>query len=308
MVREIPTTEPHFNRRIFIATAVLSAAALACNPPRRDIGSPRGAVDEEWSSERILEFAETMLGETEYPQIARAGQVLVNNQLGVPSLSEVSPLFAERRLRIYTSRALSSGQDIPMLRAPLSKVEPVPSFPLKGKPGTPDTSVSGNSKIALEEVAFAEDFLREFSPFYQRFALATMLIKPAGIEMAGNYAMRGLYRNYQIPTEQSQKNALAIDALGTYFEEMPVIRMADLWGNFVMIPDFQKARDKKRFSRKDQEMFGLLETPSEIFSREKVMLKNSAGDYEWTQDSDLFYKTWYRAALSGYRALPTSMR
>lgn len=288
---------------------VLLGSSAACAPippiptaPRATPTSrPAPRTSEAWTKDKILQVAQSMQAETDYPNIMTAGRLLERNQQGLPSFSEVTPLLTDDPLTIV-------GHNFPPTRrAPIQSVisstvriaGPVEQFVIPSIQGEGSMfSFMGPTSYRLEQLDIDEGVLQGRSPFFLRFLMASQLFIGKAIDGLALDAviqaglMRELKRN-----DKREKNAILLNQMnGVGIGELRGAAVAQIWSSFYLIPDYQMAVDGGRFTPEDLALLPRFRSLSQFFQKEGILSRQSDGGYIWKSNAQKLYDVWFDAA------------
>lgn len=301
------------NRRDFLklATFGLGAVATAC---LRDDKSQEESVirraEGKWTKEEVKSLAKSMMAEKEFKLIADAGQILFVNQEGEPSFSKVSPLFIDRPVQLITKASLPSYREDHgvTMKMHINEVGPEVRVSLDSKTNNEKLELINRKNLAFESIEISAGDFEDKSNFLIKFAVAKEVYSIKAFDMVANYL--DSVSAYQAPTDPELQNAFRLFNLYTLkmtkYSIMPASFMADWWGYFIMIPDFNRARNKGKFTKEDEESLFLFEGLSRYFLAEGILMTKD-GDYQWTTDSQRFYDSWVEADArthAAYQGVP----
>ncbi len=281
---------------------------------------PTGGIRHEigvWTPLEVANLAKEMLddGTRGLNNTAFAGAVLLDNQRGIPgALARMSPLFEEGRIKVETVPSISGNTaevDLPAPASAVIRTKGRMDLNLRSRIGEPTLRMAVPTTIHFEIINFGYDYTKDMSDMMVKFYMAKELFNARAFEMASNYAMvGGLTPYYEIPSNERAKKALQLGLLdgGMGQSRMRVAFVADLWSHFLLVPDYLKAIENGLFTQDeiDSPGLGAFKLAVKVFQEEKVITKNSSGDYEWTKDNDKFFDSWYRLAEAGHRVFGKS--
>ncbi len=303
---------PRMDRRAFLVFLSAVSATLACSPdnPLLQLPAPVGIRREigEWSRLDVESLAQSMIAEIEFRDLVFAGQLLLDNQQGKPSLSAFSPLFADAPIRITTLNQITNKtpalEHLPALLQAIIYEPPVQQgIQLKIKDGQSLVIIPNSTKLYFNEIRISDDFARQFSDFQLKFFIAKEIYNISAFDLASSYVAENLLiPSLEIPPEHETDilKALQLHALHLQIDVMPVYFMADLWAHFLLVPAYLRAREKNMFSDEqlNSPVMTVFKIAAEAFQRDGILTRNEQGLYEWMASED-FYDRLFDFALLG---------
>lgn len=304
------------NRRTFLKLSVLMALASACSVIPKNSENPTPALvtgrirraEGEWTSEEVESLATAMMAEIEFENIALAGSMLLKNQQGKKSFSEMSPLFTDDPLTVVTrNNSLPINERFRGAMAiTIRETDPWVNTTLSYKDGQNSINFTGATKLRVENLIQDADALGTKSDFLIKFFAAKEILNIKAFDLATDIFAK-FFSQYQLPQDEASRNAARLFFLRTMalkgkYSEMPLRFMADVWGHFLMVPDYVLAKERGRFTSEDLAVLSVFDILSKFFLEYKLLVKDQNGKYVWTEDTGLLYGTWVDRALITHAA------
>lgn len=247
-----------------------------------------------------------MRGESQFGHIAYAGEILFNNQRGLPSLSTLSSLFSDHKIRFKTDKNIDSqdknettGLHNTSMRSRFYGVEPV-EITLKSRTDDSSRSLSTYASMQLKDVTIDHGLTKKYSDFLFKFNIASQILSATAIEWVTLYIKKTqIDPRYTLRDESdaARRSLLIILFREGMINGMRASFVEGRWSQFMMLPDFDLALKQNKFSPKeikeDLMGFGLL---SRYFQKSGVLVRNSLGRLEWISDKDKLFNSWIIAA------------
>lgn len=270
---------------------------------RREIGA--------WTRQDIEAFARAMMRESDINEIAYAGGVLLDNQRGNPSTSRISKIFSDEPIKVTTYSSLPSTRGAGVeIQAPMEAIVRESSLrygvSLRSKNGGSPLKFSAPVALILEEVKLNHEMTKDASNFILKFFMAKEIYNAYAHDQVTAYiAKTTLYNMYEKPQSAGISNAVQASLMRSKFEEVPAVFMADMFAHFWMVPSYNIAVERGKFSQRelDGDDLRVFDIASKQFQKNGVLIRNSQGEYSWTQDADKFFNSWIELSKAFYRAL-----
>jgi len=328
-IADMPTPEtedsdlPRYTRRQIVrallylpATAALAPLISGCSSPEppqtitlvRVIPNDRTenptVAGEEWSREEIITLAESMRADSQFPLIARAGQILEQNQLGNPSFSLESPLFSDRGIRIFTVADIdhSTVGAVPMA-ADISQNPPTVVATLIPKSEGQKLEVWSGTSLSIDPIRISKAMDSQ-PDFLLRLYIAKEIYTIRAFDLAINRVYNSVYALYEVPENELLKNALKARLIHWKIppEGMPLSVLADLWAHHITLPDYELARERGMLPEDAKSLPFGFDYPSEQFKQTGLLYKDRDGEYRWRNEgTDSFYDQWHRTAIDSWK-------
>ncbi len=250
-----------------------------------------------WTDSDVENLSRKMLSQTELTEIPFAGSILMKNVKGQPSFSEETSLFTDLKLIFKTQRLLPGNPLSPIATLPDYNVGTIVTLPVFKANGERVGTTTGRSSMALKLITISTQATQGHSDFFLMFGAAKEIMNYKGFAMGLEYTLNR--SGYKVPDDQKQKNTLMLKMFDfgySDYGDMPTQYMSDLWAQFLMIPDYLKAKESSKFSSSDLATLRLTDAAANDFINNSVLSKNADGKYIWTQDKNKFYDNWVRVA------------
>lgn len=263
-------------------------------------------IEGEWTKKQIEALAREMMAEPEFNDIAFAGQLLLKNQQGDPSFSTISPVFTDEKITVVT---LLKSDSIPREMGAVSNIVttgPVAKILLLARNNkVMSETISGFAKFKFEGIGINPIRLKDASDFMLKLIFAKEIYNVLAFQQITEVCVYSLSQDYEFPRDEQASGLLAVDCLGRTSKGLPLSVLADVWAHFLMLPNYGLAKDKGKIGEKEiEEDLGVFETSFKLFLKERVLLKNDKGLYEWTQDSYKFSSLlWFTGVRLGQELL-----
>ncbi len=327
-IADMPTPEsdkpelPLYTRRQILGTLFsLSAAAAAaplisgCSLPEPDqtstsvrvipnVPTENTTLGEEWRTEEIIALAESMRADSQFRIIAQAGEILHQNQLGNPSFSTESPLFSDRRIRIFTVEGIdhSTVGAVPM-EADISQNPPTVVATLIPKSEGQKLEVWSGTSLSIDPIRISKAMDSQ-PDFLLRLYIAKEIYSIRAFDLAINREYNSAYALWEVPDNELLKSALKTRLISWKIppEGMPLSVLADLWAHHITLPDYELARERGMLPEDAKNLPFGFDYPSEQFKQTGLLYKADDGKYRWRNEgTDSFYDQWHRTAIDSWK-------
>ena len=251
----------------------------------------------EWSRSEVETLALEMQSESQFNDIASFGLILFDNQRETnPSISKLNPLFTDHKIKFST---LEDSGDSPMY------INFIPTgndreFTIVSKiDGTIEKS-SAKTSLQIEELIVDSKYTKQYSDFALKFFAAQQMSTVIAAKTFVDFVIENIVsQDYIVPAaNDNARKALEVDIITQRtFSQIPTASFIDMWGSFMMLPNFNLALEQGKFSSEEiNSAFGLQKEASEVFLNNGVLMRSSTGRYEWTSDPVKFLEAWTNLA------------
>ncbi|MBI4036102.1 hypothetical protein HY383_04065 [Candidatus Daviesbacteria bacterium] len=300
--------------RLAIGAALITTSCarqpVPTGSPQVDVGIRRELGI--WTQEQVETFAGAMMGNSEFNNIAYAGSILLDNQQGKPSFSKNGSIFSDEKAKVVTVDKIDpadSGMNVLQV-APVGAIIKVSdqkiNANLRSLTGGPDLRMSAPASLQFKEIRIDGVVTRNYPDFLMHFLVAKEVLSAQAFDMVAKYVMANtLYPDYERPKDERIRKAVETSAINSGFGRVPTSFMADLWGHYLLLPDYLKAIEQGKFSQDelDGDILRVFKIANDNFQKAGILVKDQDGKYKWTEDSKKFYDTWIDFSVAGYNAL-----